>query len=275
MFNAIPKAVENVVLVGVSVTKIVNALPQNKGLKINVVESDKASYELSREKYKNHDNVGLISEWLLPDSETTYRVHTCNNPRYSSLCEPQTDFFENTNLSYSAEVVDGGIAFDDYLKSLSLSSSTVNLLFINTNGSEYSYINKNLSTLTRIFEYLCVIEPRAGMYNIPSTELESDLYVPISSFEYEKNKVVLYHLDRNKIILLEDCANARDKAADLEEKLAKQEKKCLEIEEEFNKINEQCSLKQKTIDDLKNDQKLYLERELNLQRKYFLLKKCK
>ncbi|GEA12756.1 hypothetical protein [Alteromonas sp. KUL49] len=273
MFDAIPMAIEHVVLIGVSVTKIIKVLPQNDDLKVNVVESDRALYELSRKKYDDYDNVNVISEWLLPGSDNKYSLYSCNNPRYSSLCEPRADFFENTNLSYSTELVNDGTAFDTYLKSLSLSSSTINLLLINSNGSEYSYINNNIDTLVHLFDYICVIEPRDGMYDITSKKLESELYIPICSFEYDKETVVLYHLDRRKAVLFKELENTKAKTAKLEKEIAEKSNKIIEIKDELDALNEKDVLRQKTIDDLKSEQKLYLERELKLQRKYFLLKK--
>jgi hypothetical protein len=243
---------------------------------IFIFEPVPSFYKALKSKTKKNHNVNVYNDWVISDSGEEEFIYTFNNPRFNSTCPPKKLLSKKINLKLIERKKCEGKCFSSLLNALPLISCNHNVLIMNLRGAERKVLAQVTCQLHLLFQTLVVILPHDGYYDC------SEALPEIIGFKLERklsngsDTIVVFDKDSEKVALIEENTKYKKEIQELSENYESAKSDIERLQSEKQELAKKCSLQQQSIEQMKKETALLLERELTIQRRYYrLLNKTK
>lgn len=262
---------DNLVYLGVGASGHLAELIEKTENDIFIFEPEFSFYKSLKNKTKKLDNVKVFNDWVISDTGEDEFAYMFNNPRFNSTCPPKDLLSKNVNLKLVERKKCDGKPFSALLNTLPLISFNHNALIMNLRGGERRVLANVTFEMHSMFQTLVVILPHVGYYDCVEA-------IPmISGFTLDRtltsgsDTILLFCRDSEKVALIEENAEHKKKIQELTNDYKTIISDIEKLQNENQELLKRCSLKQQSIDHMKKETSLLLQRELKMQRRYYRL----
>lgn len=238
---------------------------------IFIFEPESSFYKSLKSKTKKLDNVNVFNDWVIPDADEEEFAYIFNNPRFNSICSPKNLLSKNVNLKLVERKKCDGKRFSSLLNVLPLISYNHNLLIMNLQGGERKILANVTCNLHSLFQTLVLVLPPDGYYDC------ADDIPKLLGFTLERtlnsgsDRILLFYKDIEKVALIVENTNFKNKIQELKDSYQAASNDIEKLQNENQELIKRCELKQQSIDHMKKENSLLVQKELKIQRRYYRL----